>query len=81
VKSQGVWVLDGQKPRRAPLTLGISDGNETAVLFGELKEGDEVIIETMGQAKKGASQAGRGSSDGSGEEERPHGGFGGHWDG
>ena len=54
-KTQGVWVLDGQKPRRALLTLGISDGNETAVLSGELKEGDAVIIEATGQAKKGAS--------------------------
>jgi HlyD family secretion protein len=57
-KTQGVWILDGQKPRRAPLTLGISDGNETAVLSGELKEGDAVIIESTGQAKKGASQSG-----------------------
>jgi len=53
-KTQGVWVLDGQKPRRAPLTLGISDGNETAVLSEELKEGDALIIEATGQAKKGA---------------------------
>ena len=57
-KTQGVWILDGQKPRRAPLTLGISDGNETAVLSGELKEGDAVIIEATGQEKKGASQSG-----------------------
>jgi len=55
VKTQGVWVLDGQKPRRAPLNLGISDGNDTAVLSGELKEGDAVIIEATGQAKKSTS--------------------------
>jgi HlyD family secretion protein len=54
----GVWVLEGQKPRRAPLSLGISDGNETAVLSGGLKEGDAVIIEATGQAKKGATQSG-----------------------
>jgi HlyD family secretion protein len=54
-KTQGVWVLDGQKPRRAPLALGINDGNETAVLSDELKEGDAVIIEATGQAKKSAS--------------------------
>jgi HlyD family secretion protein len=57
-KTQGVWVLAGQKPRRASLTLGISDGNYTAVLSGELKEGDAVIIEAKGQANKGASQTG-----------------------
>ena len=56
--TQGVWVFDGKKPRRVPLTLGISDGNDTAVLSGELKEGDAVIIEATGQAKKGASQTG-----------------------
>jgi HlyD family secretion protein len=57
-KTQGVWVLDGQKPRRAPLALGISDGSETAVLSGEIKEGDAVIIEATGQAKKSAPPAG-----------------------
>jgi HlyD family secretion protein len=57
-KTQGVWILDGKKPRRAPMTLGISDGNETAVLSGELKEGDAVIIEATGQSKKGGSQSG-----------------------
>jgi hypothetical protein len=35
--------------------MGISDGNETAVLSGELKEGDAVIIEATGQAKKSVS--------------------------
>ena len=35
--------------------MGISDGNETAVLSEELKEGDAVILEATGQAKKGAS--------------------------
>ena len=54
-KTQGVWILDGKKPRRAPLTLGISDGNETAVLSEEIKEGDAVIIEATGQAKKSVS--------------------------
>jgi HlyD family secretion protein len=57
-KTQGVWILEGKKPRRAPLTLGISDGNETAVLEGGLKEGDAVIIEATGQPKKGGSQSG-----------------------
>jgi HlyD family secretion protein len=57
-KTQGVWILDGKKPRRALLTLGISDGNETAVLSGELKDGDAVIIEATGQPKKGGSQSG-----------------------
>jgi len=57
-KTQGVWILAGEKPRRVPLTVGISDGNETAVLTGELKEGDAVILEAAGQAKKDAPPGG-----------------------
>ena len=48
-------MLDGQTPRRVPVAVGISDGSITAVLAGELKEGDAVIIEATGQ-KKDASQ-------------------------
>lgn len=57
-RAQGVWLLEGQKPRRTALTLGISDGNETAVLSEEIKEGDAVIIEVAGQAKKSPPPAG-----------------------
>ena len=53
---QGVWVLDGQTPRRVPVAVGISDGSSTAVLAGGLQEGDAVIIEATGQTKKDASQ-------------------------
>ncbi|MHB8771189.1 MAG: efflux RND transporter periplasmic adaptor subunit [Syntrophales bacterium] len=59
-KRQGVWVLEGQKPRRIPLATGISDGNYTAVLSGALKEGDAVIIDSAGAAKKAEPRFGRG---------------------
>ncbi len=52
---QGVWVLDGRTPRRVPIAVGISDGSSTAVLAGEFREGDAVIIEATG-TKKDASQ-------------------------
>jgi hypothetical protein len=35
--------------------LGISDGNDTAVLAGGLKEGDQVIVEAAAPAKNNAS--------------------------
>lgn len=57
-KAQGVWVVEGKNPRRLALTLGISDGNETAVIEGELKEGDGVIIEATGQARKNTAPGG-----------------------
>jgi HlyD family secretion protein len=44
-----VWVQgpDG-KPKAVAVTLGISDGNATEVLHGELTEGQPVIVGTMG---------------------------------
>lgn len=44
-----VWVLgpDG-RPRPVPVMLGITDGSATEVLAGELREGQEVIIGTVG---------------------------------
>jgi HlyD family secretion protein len=57
-KRQGVWVLDGQKPRRVPIVAGISDGNYTAAPSGDLKEGDAVIVEATGNAKKTETRIG-----------------------
>jgi HlyD family secretion protein len=54
-KGPGVWVLENKKPKRINLTLGISDGNYTEILSGDLKEGDEVIVESIGTAKKDES--------------------------
>jgi HlyD family secretion protein len=57
-KRQGVWILEGQKPRRVAITTGISDGNSTVVLSGDLKEGDAVIVEATGAAKKAEARFG-----------------------
>jgi HlyD family secretion protein len=51
-KKQGVWILRDEKPRRVAIATGISDGNYTVVLSGNLQEGDAVILEAMGSAKK-----------------------------
>jgi HlyD family secretion protein len=51
-KRQGVWILEGQKPRRIPIAVGINDGSYTSVSSGGLKEGDAVIVEATGTAKK-----------------------------
>jgi HlyD family secretion protein len=42
----GVWVLDGGKLRRVPVTTGISDGSLTEITSGELSEGREVVVES-----------------------------------
>jgi HlyD family secretion protein len=45
-----VWILDGDKAKPVPLTLGISDGAATEILSGELTEGQEIIVGTIGPA-------------------------------
>jgi HlyD family secretion protein len=40
-----VWILADGKPRRVPVTLGITDGSSTEIVSGELKDGDPVITE------------------------------------
>jgi HlyD family secretion protein len=54
-KMQVLWILDNDKPRRVQITPGISDGNFTEILSDDLKEGDAVIIEAVGDAKKTGS--------------------------
>ncbi len=51
-KGSAVYVPGGEKPNRLPVTLGITDGNFTEVKAGDLKEGQEVIVEAVGDAKK-----------------------------
>lgn len=41
------------KPRRIEVTTGISDGNYTEIVSGELKEGQEIIVESITKAKGG----------------------------
>jgi len=54
-----VFVLgpDG-KPAAVTLTLGLSDGNSTEVLRGEVKESQEVIVGLVGGAGRGGAQPG-----------------------
>jgi HlyD family secretion protein len=52
-KGPVVWVLENGKPKRVPLTPGVSDGNYTEVVSGDLKEGQPLIVE---QLKKNKSQ-------------------------
>ena len=51
-KGSAVWVLENDKPKRIKVTSGIGDGNYTEILSGDLKEGDAVIVESIGGTKK-----------------------------
>lgn len=51
-KGAGVWVLEKGKPKRLPVSIGISDGSSSELVTGELREGQDVITEeTVAKAK------------------------------
>ncbi|PKN33837.1 MAG: efflux RND transporter periplasmic adaptor subunit [Deltaproteobacteria bacterium HGW-Deltaproteobacteria-19] len=47
-RGQAVWILEGRTPKRIAVTAGISDGQFTEVVSGDLKEGQDVIVEAAG---------------------------------
>jgi HlyD family secretion protein len=50
-KGAGVWTIEQDKPKRIPVSLGISDGNYTEILSAGLKEGQDLIVESLTKAK------------------------------
>mgnify|MGYP000330219164 CR=1 FL=1 len=46
-ETTGVWILEQKKPRRVRVTTGISDGQYTEIVSGDIKEGQEVITESL----------------------------------
>jgi HlyD family secretion protein len=46
-KGRGVWVLENNVPKRISVTTGMSDGTYTEVLSGEIREGQEVIVDSL----------------------------------
>jgi len=54
-KGPAVWILENAKPKRVSVTPGISDGNHTEVVAGELKEGQQVIVESLRKGKSSSS--------------------------
>ena len=57
-KGPGVWVLYGKNPKRVRVQTGISDGNFSELLSGDLKEGQELIIESLTKQKAGQAPSG-----------------------
>jgi HlyD family secretion protein len=46
-RGPAVWVLEDGKPKRVAITPGISDGTYTEIVSGDLKEGQQVIVESL----------------------------------
>jgi HlyD family secretion protein len=53
-KGAGVWIIEKDKPKRVHVSLGISDGSYTELITGDLKEGQEVIVESLAKPKGSA---------------------------
>jgi len=50
-RGSAVWILEQEKPKRVPVSTGISDGAYTEIVSGEIKEGQELIVESLEKAK------------------------------
>jgi HlyD family secretion protein len=47
MKGTKVWILENDKPKPAKVTIGLSDGNYTEISAGELKEGQDIITDSL----------------------------------
>lgn len=52
-ENQGVWVLKGIHPTRVEIEVGIVSDSFTEVVKGDLKEGDEIVIQQLASGKGG----------------------------
>ena len=55
-KGPGVWVLENKKPKRVPLSIGISDNHFTEVISGKISEDTPVIVEVKSNDQINAAQ-------------------------
>ncbi|MBI5237587.1 MAG: efflux RND transporter periplasmic adaptor subunit [Deltaproteobacteria bacterium] len=58
-KGKAVWIVENNKPKRLPVTIGISDGSFTEMVSGDVRQGQELIAEVLAESKSKAQQAPR----------------------
>jgi HlyD family secretion protein len=51
-RSYGVWLVQNGKPQRVQVTIGISDGTFSEITTGDVREGQEVIVESSSRPLK-----------------------------
>ena len=59
-KTQGIWILDKNKPKRIDIEAGASDDTSTEVNSKEIAEGDKVITGILGKNSKNKQNMRRG---------------------
>ena len=55
MKGTKVWILENDKPKPVKVNIGLSDGNYTEISAGELKEGQEIITDSLSGKKDNSS--------------------------
>ncbi|KJU83286.1 hemolysin D [Candidatus Magnetobacterium bavaricum] len=50
-KDSGVWINEGNTPKRIAIDTGINDGAYTELISGDLVEGQELIVESLDKSK------------------------------
>lgn len=53
--TSAVWILEGETPKRVQVKTGISDGQFSELISGDVKEGDLAIVEVVGIKKSTSS--------------------------
>lgn len=59
VKGRGVWVLANKKPERVAIETGLTDGSFAELISGDIREGQELIVELQKKDKKPSSSGPR----------------------
>jgi HlyD family secretion protein len=57
MKGTKVWIMENGKPKPVKVTIGLSDGNYTEITTGELKEGQEIITDSLNSKKDNGSSS------------------------
>ena len=57
-RGTGVWIIEKGKPKHIRITIGISDGSYTELISGEIKENEELIVESLSKNKQQSTQGG-----------------------
>lgn len=50
-----VWILEKGKPLRVPVTVGLSDGTSAELVRGEVREGQNVITESLSRPREASA--------------------------
>ncbi|HAP66759.1 MAG TPA: efflux RND transporter periplasmic adaptor subunit [Nitrospinae bacterium] len=50
-RGAGIWIIEDGKPKQIKVITGISNGNYTELISGDIKEGQELIVESLIKAK------------------------------